>query len=139
MDDGVALRESIARVVTGHPVVFSYVFGSIARGEASDTSDVDVAVRFEPDLARRERFDLLLHLGVALERALGREVDLVDLDEAPLRLAGRILTERVVVTGLDRPERVAYETELFPQYIDFEFHARQMDTEMLRAMAAGDR
>ena len=69
-------------------------------------SDVDVALHFGPGVAAGERFDRALRIGVELERALGRDVDLVDLEDAPLRLVGRILTERVVVTGLQRPERV---------------------------------
>lgn len=100
---------------------------------------MDVAVHFEPGLEVGDRFALQLRIGVELERVLGREVDLVDLEAAPLRLAGRILTERVVVFGLERPERVRYETGLFPRYVDFQHHARPMDAELLAAMAAGER
>lgn len=45
-------------------------------------------------------------------------VDLVDLDLAPFRLAGRIATERVVLTGHDEPERVSFETAIVPRYLD---------------------
>ena len=49
------------------------VFGSVAHGEATDKSDVDVLVRFS------KRKSLLTH--IALERqfstALGREIDLL--------------------------------------------------------------
>jgi uncharacterized protein len=133
------LRRDIIEVVDDYPVVFSYLFGSHARGEARHDSDVDVAVCFEPGLAAAERFDLLLRLGAGLEVALRREVDVVDLDEAPLRLAGRILTERVVLTGLDRPERVRYETRVFAPSVDFEYHASRLDRELLAAMARGER
>lgn len=61
-------------------------------------------------------------------------MDLVDLAEAPLRLAGRILQEGVVITGRARPERVRYETDLFKRYVDFMHHARQLDVELLAAM-----
>lgn len=66
-------------------------------------------------------------------------MDVIDLEDAPLRLAGRILTERIVVSGLASPERVHYETNLFPRYVDFERHARELDSQLLEAMAAGDR
>jgi uncharacterized protein len=133
------LRHDIAEVVGSYPVVFSYVFGSIARGEERADSDVDVAVHFEPGLDASQRFHLCLRLGVDLEAALRREVDVIDLEEAPLRLAGRILTERVVVTGLDRPERVRYETSIYRPYVDFEYHAARLDRELLAAMAEGRR
>lgn len=66
-------------------------------------------------------------------------MDVVDLAEAPLRLAGRILKQRRVVTGFEATERVEYETDLFPRYIDFEYHARKMDEEILAAFARGER
>jgi predicted nucleotidyltransferase len=131
--------ERIGDVVAGHPVVFSYLFGSFARDDARKGSDVDVAVHFAPGMVAADRFERCLRMGAELETSLGRQVDVVDLGSAPLRLAGRILTERVVVTGLDRPERVRYETDLFPRYIDFDHHARQLDAELLAAMAAGER
>ena len=136
------LEDLIARigaVLADQPVAFSYVFGSVARGAAGVASDVDVALHFEPGVAAGERFDRALRIGVELERALGREVDLVDLEDAPLRLVGRILTERVVVTGLQRPERVRFENEMFRRSVDFEHHARRLDVEILAATAAGRR
>lgn len=126
-------------MLADQPVAFSYVFGSVARGAAGVDSDVDIAVHFESGLPPAERFDRRLRIGVELERALDREVDLVDLEDAPLRLVGRILTERVVVTGLQRPERVRFENEMFRRSVDFEHHARRLDAEILAATAAGNR
>ena len=51
-----------------------YVFGSVARGEATPDSDVDLAVEFRPE-AEPSLFDLA-HLTAELEDALGRKVDL---------------------------------------------------------------
>lgn len=69
------------------------LFGSRARGTARPGSDLDIAVLLddEEDLAT---------LGVALERAVGRRVDLVSLRSAPPLLRfeiardGRLLFER---------------------------------------------
>ena len=49
------------------------VFGSIARGEASENSDIDVLVAFE----QRASFDGFMELKFYLEELLGTEVDLV--------------------------------------------------------------
>jgi predicted nucleotidyltransferase len=49
------------------------VFGSVARGEASDDSDIDVLVAFE----QRATFDLFMELKFYLEELLGTGVDLV--------------------------------------------------------------
>ncbi|MDQ3733313.1 MAG: nucleotidyltransferase family protein [Actinomycetota bacterium] len=49
------------------------VFGSVARGEASEASDVDLLVTFEPDRSLLDQ----VHLISDLERLLGRRVDVV--------------------------------------------------------------
>jgi predicted nucleotidyltransferase len=71
-------------------------FGSIARGTALATSDVDLLVEFTtPDQAPAKRFFGLLH---QLEMILGREVDLLTINS--LRnpyFKARILRERVPV------------------------------------------
>lgn len=51
-----------------------YLFGSAARGEMRENSDIDLAVSGLPP----ERF---YRAGAAAEDALGRSLDLVDLDE----------------------------------------------------------
>lgn len=134
-----ALRRTVGEVLADHPVLFSYLFGSHARGEGTGDSDVDIAVLFAPDLTPSARFAHCLEIGGALERGLGRPVDVVDLAEAPLRLAGRILTERVILTGMDRAERVHYETDLLPRYLDFEYFASRLDRMLLEATAEGRR
>jgi len=49
------------------------VFGSVARGEAAEGSDVDVLVAFK----QKATFDLFMDLKFYLEELLGRGVDLV--------------------------------------------------------------
>jgi predicted nucleotidyltransferase len=79
----------------------AYLFGSVARGEARATSDVDIAVAGCPP-------DALYRLGSKLERVIGVTLDLVDLDIAPAEFAGpiRALGQRlyppVPATGLER-------------------------------------
>lgn len=72
------------------------VFGSIARGSVTPSSDVDLIVEFaEPDQSPARRFFGLLH---QLEDDLGCEVDLLTADS--LRnphFKARVLSERVPV------------------------------------------
>jgi len=67
------------------------VFGSVAREEAGDTSDVDVLVAFD----QKANFDLFMDLKFYLEELLGTEVDLVT-DKA-LRPQMREVIEREII------------------------------------------
>ena len=66
------LREQHALLSQRYPIRRLALFGSWARGEAREDSDVDVLVEVDPSIGLR-----FVELGDELERALGRRVDLV--------------------------------------------------------------
>ncbi|HAM52194.1 MAG TPA: nucleotidyltransferase [Nitrospiraceae bacterium] len=70
-----------------------YVFGSVVRGEAIETSDVDLLVEFDPD-ARIGLFEFA-RLQRMLAEILGCEVDLATTDSLHKALRARILGEAV--------------------------------------------
>lgn len=62
-----------SRSLRGHRARNVRVFGSVARGEANATSDIDFLVDFDKDSSL---FDVQ-HLADELKALLGREVDVV--------------------------------------------------------------
>jgi hypothetical protein len=66
------LREQHALLSQRYPLHRLALFGSWARGEAREDSDVDVLVEVDPSIGLR-----FVELGDELEAALGRPVDLV--------------------------------------------------------------
>lgn len=66
------------------------VFGSVARGDAKEDSDVDVLVGFSPEA---RTFDNLFEVGEALEEVFQRRVDLVTEDALSPYLGPAILRE----------------------------------------------
>lgn len=66
------LREQRSVLSRRYPIQRMALFGSWARGEAREDSDVDVLVEVDPSIGLR-----FVELGDELERALGRRVDLV--------------------------------------------------------------
>jgi hypothetical protein len=91
-------RPAVIRVLTApQPTLAEYrveavfVFGSVARNEASANSDVDLLVDFERPPSLFE----LARLRRALSGALGRPVDLVTRAALKPRLRDRILPEAV--------------------------------------------
>ena len=67
------------------------VFGSFARGEARDDSDVDVFVEFEDE---KRTYDNFFALHELLETLLGRRVDLVT-DKALTETKARLILPTV--------------------------------------------
>lgn len=68
-----AKRDEINAIVLRHRGRSVSVFGSVARGEETPTSDIDFLVEFEPGSSL---FDLL-HISQELEVLLGVPVDVV--------------------------------------------------------------
>ncbi len=66
-------REEILRLAEKHGAFNVRIFGSMARGEATETSDVDFLVDFPPDYRLWDRIGLKQDL----EDLLGRKVDVV--------------------------------------------------------------
>jgi len=66
------LREQHAILSGCYPIRRLALFGSWARGDAREDSDVDVLVEVDPSIGLR-----FVDLGDQLEEALGRRVDLV--------------------------------------------------------------
>ena len=73
-------------------VVAAYLFGSVARGTARATSDIDVGILLARPPATLA--DLPLDLEADLERTLGHPVQIVVLNAAPPDLVHRVLRDR---------------------------------------------
>lgn len=86
-------REEILRIAAKYGAHNVRVFGSVARGEADEASDVDFLVEMEPG---RSLFDLG-GLQFELEEYLGRSVDVVTEKGLKQRIRSRVLSEAVRV------------------------------------------
>ncbi len=63
-----AKREEILRIAAKHGAHNVRVFGSVARGEADEQSDVDFLVKMEPGRSLLDHAGLILDLEALLER-----------------------------------------------------------------------
>lgn len=71
------------------------LFGSAARGEATDASDLDFLVELN-----RKTFDAYMDVKEALERLFGRRIDLVVAEAVKPQLRPRIFQETLYAEGL---------------------------------------
>ena len=106
----------VARLERIGGLVAAYLFGSHARGEATASSDIDLALW----LAEAPTSLDGLHLDVAadLERDLGVRVDLVVLNGAPSDLVHRVLRDGVLLVDRDRSARIKLEVRARNDYFD---------------------
>lgn len=84
-------RQEILRIAVKHGALNVRVFGSVARGEADESSDIDFLVDMEP---RRSLFDLG-GLQYDLQALLGCSVDVVTERGLKARIRDRVIKEAV--------------------------------------------
>jgi predicted nucleotidyltransferase len=85
-----AMTQQIAEYFKTQPVLKAWLFGSFARGEEREDSDVDVLVKFDRSIPIGLFAYVRMHR--ELEERLGRKVDLVE--EGTLRPAAQQTANR---------------------------------------------
>lgn len=87
------IKRRVCPTLRGHGISRAFLFGSTARGEVNRRSDIDIAV----EIPRDSDMDLVafVSLGLELETALGRKVDLVNSATMKPRIRARVEAERV--------------------------------------------
>jgi predicted nucleotidyltransferase len=109
-------------------ITLAVVFGSMARGEASEDSDLDLAVYADSGpLTARRKFALISGLGAIT----GRPVDLVDLRNADVLIrrealtnGKRLLARNTHVHG-DELSRMVMDAEDFLPYLERSMRQRR--------------
>ena len=88
-----AKRDEILQICAKYGARNVRVFGSVARGEADEQSDIDLLVEFEPNRS------LLDHAGlwVELQELLGVKVDVVSERGLKPRIRQRVLQEAILL------------------------------------------
>jgi predicted nucleotidyltransferase len=118
-------------------VAAAFVFGSLARGEGTGLSDVDVAL-VVTGKGQMERAIVVRDVALALGRALpGRTFDVHALDELPTAIAGRVVTEGKLVFERDAAARVRAVVDARMAYHDFAWMERATLGEGLAGLRAG--
>ena len=120
------LRDNLAGYFARHAqdVAAVYIFGSHARGTATATSDVDVAILLKAT-PPRTLGGLHLDLAADIEHLLGCEVDLVVLNTAPVDLVHRVLRDGALIADFDPSRRIQFEVKARNEYFDLAIYIDQ--------------
>ncbi|MBD2000344.1 nucleotidyltransferase family protein [Leptolyngbya sp. FACHB-541] len=86
-------REEILAIAAKHGAYNVRVFGSVARGEANDKSDVDFLVEIEQGRTLLDQISLIQ----SLEDLLGRKVDVAEPENLHKLIKDRVLKEAILL------------------------------------------
>jgi predicted nucleotidyltransferase len=116
------MKNRLKDILSSHDnVQFAYLFGSYARGDERESSDIDIAVYLE-----NSSLDNRLEVHHALELALKKDIDLVLLNEVKsMPLLESILKEGILLK--DAEERPFFEVKKNHEIIDFKNFKRYID------------
>ena len=91
-------KTKLMTIARKHGVSYLALFGSAARGDATSSSDIDLAVRFDHPVS------LLDYAAVQLEMeaALGRPVDLIPVDSAYPFVRDSMAADLIILVESDR-------------------------------------
>lgn len=125
--------DRIAMVLEKHgEVLFAYLYGSVARGEAGIESDIDIGIFLREDFKPGAFYEIEIARKIERECNL-RRVEVVILNHKRLRFLNQVLRYGRLIFSRDEKARVAFETYVTKAYIDFLPRYREYDRMRLGA------
>ncbi|OFZ53381.1 MAG: hypothetical protein A2328_01935 [Bdellovibrionales bacterium RIFOXYB2_FULL_36_6] len=89
------IKRKVIFILKSHDVKKAAVFGSFARGEETEKSDVDILIEFKN--ANNKSLLDLVGLKIDLEEALSKKVDIVEYPAIKPIIRSRILEEQISI------------------------------------------
>jgi len=117
-------------------IVAAYLFGSHARGEADNRSDVDVALLLRPDLPDATHLKLRLETEIC-DVLDSDNVDVLFLNSAPLPLQAEVIRIGQVIVSKDEEARVEFEAQTMSAWWDFQPLLAEFDRLYLASLKRG--
>lgn len=89
------IKDAIIPILVRHHIKRAGIFGSMAKGEVTPESDIDILVELG------EQISLLEFVGIKyeLEDLLGKKVDLVEYQAVKPKLKNQIMSEEIRIYG----------------------------------------
>jgi len=130
------LRQAAGELFPRHRVLAAYAHGSRVSGNPLPGSDLDVGYYLKGWKKKRAlSLQDELVLEADLTKALGVEVDLRNLAQAPLEMRGQVLEKGIRIYCSDPEEQVDLETYLMARYFDYKDIYREMHEIRLKNLA----
>jgi len=116
-------------------VIALYAFGSLAKDALKPLSDLDFGILLNDRLDKGQRFDKHIELiGVFTDIFKTDEIDLINMNDAPFRIAFQILkTGKMLVCGNDGA-LTRFRERLVKSYLDFKCMRESFDAVFLEGI-----
>ena len=111
-------------------VVSAYLFGSVAEGMSTKHSDVDFAVRLKPGLSTVAKHQIRMQLIEALELVLKRDVDMVVIDDASLKMIHQVFSHGRAIFTKDERREEAFRLKKQKEYFDFQYYIEKENRDL---------
>jgi len=116
-------------------VVALYAFGSLATGDLKPLSDLDFGILVSSKLGKQKRFDKHLDLiGKFNEVLRTDEVDLVMMNDAPMRFSHNIIKSGKLLYCSNKTELSDFIEKTIKLYLDFRFFRDAFDDTFLKGI-----
>jgi len=93
MDSIQEIKEKITPILQQYGITKAAIFGSLAKGEATTSSDVDILVEIKGDMSLLD----FIGIKIEIEEALKMKVDLVEYNTIKPIIKERILAQQVII------------------------------------------
>jgi predicted nucleotidyltransferase len=107
---------------------FAFLLGSAATERFNDTSDIDIAVYWKVN----QSMDFKLKILSSLETMLGRNVDLVSLNDIDVIYAIEVLTRGKTLLNNNKELLLNWKVTQLSKYPDFKFSRKIIENNILK-------
>jgi predicted nucleotidyltransferase len=119
-------------------LVTAYLFGSSHEGKVTPLSDIDLALLLAKNLEDATQIETKILID-AIKIFGTEEIDLLNLNEAPLRFQYNVIKNKRVIFCADSEERINFETSVIMNYLDFTHVRFMFNQEFLKSLGVGGR
>jgi len=118
-------------------VLAAYLFGSYAKNRPKPSSDLDLAFLTTYPKSTKKRFEQRMRLSGELSHVLGRNVDLIFLEESSDLLGYEVLKTGKLVYESNKDKHREAVAKIVMKYLDFQYIQKIMEQGLVRAIKQG--
>jgi predicted nucleotidyltransferase len=114
------LLKNAPAVLNNQPVLLCYLYGSFAREDIHCFSDIDIGI-YVKKMSSEKMLDIELSLALEFDDIIGYgcNVDVRSINNMPLVMKGKIVTEGILLYSHNDPFCIEFETSVRKEYFDF--------------------